>query len=103
MSGIVAAPPGWRVVLTDNEGGGSVALPIVAWEVPENTDRSWLDCWYLTGEEGVPPTLLGRSDSLLGYLAPGDEHEAFWNEMADAAMIRQDAEEDRRRPEWESA
>lgn len=111
---MIAAVAGWRVVLADRENGGSVALPIVAWVAQETTTflpapgressaagsertitHRWLDCWYVPNELGVPPQRLGDNELMLGYLAPGVEHDAAWSEWGDEAIKRIDDEDER--------
>lgn len=93
---VVAANTGWRVVLADRENGGSVALPIVAWLADDSpADARFLDCYYVPNEGGCLPQLLGDNEHLLGYLAPGDEHEAYWGEIGDETIKRLDEEEER--------
>ena len=93
---MIAASAGWRIVLADRESGGSVALPIVAWDQHPTGDYRWLDCYYVPNEAGVPPVRTDDATPLLGYLAPGDEHEAFWQEQAEDHIRMEDEREERR-------
>jgi hypothetical protein len=93
-SPVIAAASGWRVVLVDRENGGSIACPVVAWSRGEDEPR-FLDAFYAPNEEGQLPRLVDVND-LLGFLAPGDDHDAMWGELADAQRAREDEAEERR-------
>lgn len=68
------AIPGWRVILADRESGGSVMLPIVAWDtqwVEDAAGREYLRPWFAPIETGVPPQPLSDRDLLVGSLRQG--------------------------------
>jgi hypothetical protein len=98
---MIAAAPGWRIVLVDRENGGSVALPIVAWEKTaaliaddESSLHEYLAAWYDPAEDGVPPLRVKEDDLVCGYLAPGQEWQPYWDEVGnDLLRIHREIEE----------
>lgn len=88
---MIPAAAGWRIVMVDREGGGSMALPIVAWK-PVDQDHHLVPV-YAPAEQGVLPQALRSDESFLGLLAPGQEHDGSWDEFAREELEREAREE----------
>lgn len=87
MIDIIVAAPGWRIVLADNENGGALVLPIVAWErLAGHRPSPILTPYFNHPYAGSLVSTPDNDDLFVEYLAPGQEPDEAMYERADDVL-----------------